>query len=90
MKIVINCCYGGFSLSEAAIALYNKLSGKEEKYYSDIERNDKYLVKVVEQLGWGANGKYSELKIVEIPEGTNWYIQEYDGIETIAEGRQWY
>jgi hypothetical protein len=51
----------------------------------DIERNDPALVKVVEQLGDRANGYYSELSVVEIPDDVKWMIQEYDGIEWIAE-----
>jgi hypothetical protein len=51
----------------------------------DIERTDPVLVKVVEQLGDRANGYYSELSVVEIPDDVKWMIQEYDGIEWIAE-----
>jgi len=51
----------------------------------DIERTDPALVKVVEQLGDRANGYYSELSVVEIPDDVKWIIQEYDGIEWIAE-----
>jgi hypothetical protein len=51
----------------------------------DIERTDPVLLKVVEQLGDRANGYYSELSVVEIPDDVKWIIQEYDGIEWIAE-----
>ena len=50
-----------------------------------IERNDPVLIKVVEALGEKANGTFAELKIVEIPDGTDWEIDEYDGSETIHE-----
>ena len=54
-------------------------------------RNDSVLVEVVETLGDKASGKYSELKVVEIPDDvTDWRIEEYDGWEHIAEGRTWY
>lgn len=142
MKVVINKCYGGFSLSHKAIMEYAKLKGfklypfveKRDKdgnllqvkdksgtssfrfesykggkafivYYSkkplnkdgtydgnlffsprDMERNDPALIKVVEKLGEKANGNCAELSIIEIPDGSmEWTIEEYDGIEHIAE-----
>ena len=54
-------------------------------------RADPALVSVVETLGSEkASGEYAELKVVEIPDGVeDWYITDYDGNETIHEGRQW-
>jgi len=54
----------------------------------DIKRNDELLVKVVKSLGKNANGHCAELKIVEIPDGTEFVIQEYDGSEHIAEAHE--
>ena len=51
----------------------------------DIERNDEDLVEIVERLGSAADGKFSSLKVVEIPEGVDWQVMEYDGREWIAE-----
>jgi hypothetical protein len=51
----------------------------------DIERTDPALVKVVEQLGDRASDIYSQLSVVEIPDDVKWMIQDYDGIEWIAE-----
>jgi len=52
----------------------------------DIDRDDPYLVRVVQEMGGDrAGGPYSELKIVEIPESVAWQIQEYDGMEWVAE-----
>lgn len=51
----------------------------------DLDRSDADLVKIVETLGAAANGKYASLKVVEIPEDANWYIEEYDGREHVAE-----
>ena len=53
--------------------------------HNDIERNCPILLKVVEELGKEANGRFSDLKIVEIPDGVDWEIKEYDGWEHIAE-----
>lgn len=56
-------------------------------YFSeyDIERNDPDLVYVVETLGKRANGRYSELKIVETPDDVDFEVTEYDGHEWVAE-----
>lgn len=51
----------------------------------DIERNDPALVQAVEELGEQANGMFAQLKVVEIPDGVEWEIVDYDGIEHIAE-----
>jgi hypothetical protein len=135
MKVVINNCYGGFSISEKAIYLYAEKKGitlypeedgiftkywtvpsdnedrikcqeiqdnfskssKEDRKWSnqfcsdneiygrDIPRDDTILVAVVEELGEESYGRCAELKIVEIPDGVSWQIEEYDGMEHIAE-----
>ena len=51
----------------------------------DIERNDADLVAVVEKLGDNANSQFAKLEIVEIPDGIDWEIDDYDGSETVAE-----
>jgi hypothetical protein len=65
---------------------------KEENGFSewDIERNDPIFVEVVEHLGDLANGRYSKLKVVEVPDDIKWYIHDYDGAESIHEcHRSW-
>ena len=87
-KIVINVRAGGFNLSGMAATRYLELLGKtrpENFYANDISRDDSNLVKVVEELGKKANGDSSKLKIAEIPDGIEWEIEEYDGIEWISE-----
>lgn len=145
-KIVINACFGGFSLSKKAVARIAELQNREcyfftydikrewytpttienkdfmwsafdvadpntvlrsdkdwhdmtmeerraqnEKYSlhdfsdRDVARDDPFLVQVVEELGDEANGAHASLKVVEIPDGIEWVIEEYDGNETIAE-----
>lgn len=81
MKIVINTCFGGFSLSQEAINRYRKEKGATGR----ISRDDEVLVKIVEELGTKANGFYSELKIVEIPDDVKWCIEDFDGKEWVAE-----
>ena len=54
-------------------------------YFSDrdIERNDPALVQVVDELGDRANGSHAKLRIEELPAGTLYRIDEYDGIESV-------
>jgi hypothetical protein len=90
MKIVINRCFGGFSLSPRANALFRRIEkvkpDDEENYFSayDIPRDNPTLIKIVEKLGEDA-GDRSCLKVVEVPDDVNWYIEEYDGMEYVAE-----
>jgi hypothetical protein len=63
---------------------------KEKVILSDNARDDenrshKDLVDVVEKLGAKADGWAANLKIVEIPDGIEWEIDDYDGIETVQE-----
>jgi len=94
MKIVINNCYGGFGLSELAIVRLKELGyptdiiGNIDDY--EISRDNSLLIKVVEELGVNANGRFSKLKVVEIPDNVEWEIEEYDGLEWVAEKhRRW-
>lgn len=53
---------------------------------SAIERNDPDLVAVVESLGEKkASGYCAYLKVVDIPDEVEWQIEEYDGLEWVAE-----
>lgn len=85
LEIIINKCYGGFGLSEEALKLYNDKSGLKLKYDGSIPRDDLNLVQVVKELGQKANGLCADLKIVVIPDGISWCIEEYDGLEWVAE-----
>ena len=51
---------------------------------SDIDRNNPLLVQIVEEMGEQANGMYAKLKVVEVPDGVEWQIEEYDGLEHVA------
>ena len=51
----------------------------------DIKRTDPNLIKVIELLGQQANGKFANLKIVEIPNGVDWMIEDHDGDEYVSE-----
>ena len=53
-------------------------------------RADADLIAVIEEFGEAANGNYANIAIVEIPDGVEWHISEYDGLEHVAENhRTW-
>lgn len=56
-----------------------------EKWVTRETRNHAVVVMVVEELGDEANGKHAKLKVVEVPDEVEWEIEEYDGIEWVAE-----
>ena len=89
MKIVINACHGGFSLSAEAKQAYVAKKGMtqpvSELWESDLDRSDPMLVAVVLELGTAADTSVSELRVVEIPDDVEWQIEEYDGSEWVAE-----
>ena len=66
----------------------------DEHYFSSYsigdDRADPILVQVVEEMGDAADGWAAELVIVDIPDDVDWYIEEYDGNEHVAEAhRTW-
>jgi hypothetical protein len=89
VKVAYNNCFGGFGLSKEGLELYNKkrdaLNLPQVSKYGSYVRHDVSLIEVIEELGTNANGKYSELRIYEIPnEYMNcYYINEYDGKESV-------
>ena len=82
-KIVYNACFGGFGLSDEAWERYRELGGKDTSRY-DINRADPALVQVVEELDDEANTRFSDLRITELPVGTKYRIDEYDGNESVC------
>lgn len=84
-KVVINACFGGFGLSDKGRARLEALSGHRRPYDLEIKRDDPHLVQVVEEMGTEAGHGLSELRVVEIPEGVEWQVEEYDGTEWVAE-----
>ena len=85
MKVLINKCHGGFGVSKEFLNHLKTLKLIEEdgtKY--SVERNNQLVIEEIIKFGIDkANSKYAELQIVEIPDGCNYSIGEYDGKEWI-------
>jgi hypothetical protein len=53
-------------------------------YLGREHREDPILIECVEELGTErASGRFGELVVVDIPDGMDYVIDEYDGIETL-------
>lgn len=89
-KVVYNECYGGFGLSDLAVKWIKDNKGFEtdEYFYWHERRDHEHLVAVVEALGSDANGHCADLQIEEIPDGAEFEISEYDGMESVVPPRQ--
>ena len=89
MKIIINRCYGCWELSKEAIEEYKKRSGNT---YYEIDgcspriRKDPVLIEVIEDFikeDREVSGEDSRLEIVDIPNEYDYWIDDYDGRETV-------
>ena len=83
-KVVLNSCYGGFSLSKEAIQMLIDKHGLDinseygyvdnddfgiDDDHSDAYRMDKRLASVVKKLGVKkASGDHAQLRIVDVPD----------------------
>ena len=92
-KVVLNKCYGGFTLSDRAVWMLREMKNNYDinthsySYPNNKDgfyRHDPDLIGVVEQLGAEASGRCANLIIREI-EGTKYIIREYDGMELVLE-----
>ncbi len=73
--------------------LYYKYRTEMDRYWDGWTRQNRthhLVVGVVEALGSEANGRHADLRVVEVPDDVEWHIDEYDGIENVAEDhRTW-
>ena len=83
VRVVYNGDWGGFGLSDEAIK-WLKEHGLEFEDEDEIPRHNKLLVQCIHELGSKANDKYSDLRIWVLS-GNRYYIEEYDGRETVHE-----
>lgn len=78
---------------DLGFTMFYKDSIEESNFFDEreLERNDPELVQVVKTLKKEANGRFATLKIVSIPDDVEWQIEEYDGLEWVAEvHRTWF
>ena len=62
----------------------------DDDYPEHKNRSNPDLIAVAEELGEKASGFCADLEIVEIPDGVDYTIEEYDGLEHVAEShRTW-
>lgn len=83
-QVVINCCYGGFHLSNKALKwLADKGLDLDDSYpsLSALPRHHPLLVECINVLGQEASGELSNLEIVTVT--GKYRIHEYDGYESI-------
>lgn len=101
MKIAVNKCFGVFGVSEAVFSelgmewdgygyLENKDFGIESNNWLEYRSHPK-LIAAIEKVGEeAASGQLAKVRIVDIPTGVEWEIDEYDGVETVHEKhRSW-
>ncbi len=96
IPVVINRCYGGFSLSEKAQRLlaerkgieleqkdgYLAIKGTWKTIYDFVPRNDPDMVSVVNEFGGRADGECSRLEVVDIHVSID--IDSFDGKESVS------
>lgn len=89
MKVVINRCFGGMSISNEACKFIEDNTGVKTwpHDYTDFnKRSDSELIKCIETIGKNnASGKYAKLEIITIPDDADYEITNYDGMESVHE-----
>lgn len=76
---------GGYEVGWIEDVLYKGGKVYTHDDHKDEVRSDPVLVRIVEEMGEAAGGRFASLKVVEVPDDAAWEISEYDGNEHIAE-----
>ena len=93
MRVVISTSYGGFNISwigRQLLRIKTPYPDNDDFDYAEgvhqfLHRTDPILILSVMCMGDIIGGKYSNLKIIEIPDNIDWGIAEYDGMEHVYE-----
>jgi|TARA_B110000977_G_scaffold195535_2_gene274174 hypothetical protein len=83
MKVLVNHCPHGFTLSEAQKELFPELLTMPGMRVADVNRTDDRLIASFE-AGDNRGDGGSTLEIVEIPEGASYKIANRDGYEELV------
>ncbi len=83
MKLLVNHCPHGFTLSERQKALFPELQTTPYMKVSDVNRADERLIASFESGDNRGDGG-STLAIVEIPDGARFRIIDRDGYEEVV------
>lgn len=88
---VSGCVEESFDLTASSKDLGDKITSvpNESFYWPNFDdlRSDSDLIYVIEQMGDEANGLCSNLKIADIPDGADYEITYYDGMESVVPPR---
>ena len=93
IEVLFNGCYGGFNISDEALAAINKYLEEKNKKKVDIHascinfRTDPDVLKIYHLLGNKRfSGKYSNItvELIESKYKDFIHIEEYDGLENVT------
>jgi len=80
---------GGYKVGKLGAVLYKDGKVYTFNSFNNDARSDPVLVRIVEEMGSAANGEYSELKVVEIPDNIEWIIVDYGNEHVAEKHRTW-
>lgn len=80
MKVLINNCFGGFGYSDEAWELYTSVDDSD----TEPHRHDKTMIAIHDSIGKERfSGEHADIIQVEISDGLDYDIDDYDGREDI-------
>ena len=83
--------WGGFCLKGDVCLESGEVCTRDFGAGREICRHDPILIQVIEELGDRADGMCADLALEEVPSGTAYRIDEYDGRESVvtADDYEW-